>query len=555
MKFTIREAMDLGYLNTCSLLAGESGLDRTIESISVIEVPDACSWIRGGELAVTALFGVRDNPERQIELVESFSRSGGSGLIVFLLDGRYLESLSPDLLNTAERLGLPLFQVKSENMTYADLIMPIMEELTLRKFSKDLREAAYGTGAAERFKTCAPVAGALFEKLENTTVLLSPEFEQIEQYVSPEGKPITGLLINQCRRKYESNDYCLVGNGIAKITIPSEPGAMLLCQVRDGHHHLTGYLLIAGYPNSLLSKGKLSFISIALELYEVLHAQKGKADRLQARYQNDFIIDLLEGKLTSVDVILERAQLLDIDMEDRNYVIVISGHGASGKHNAVECAHRALIALDKNVICLVRHSKVVALPKCHKDNLFQSGEDLIGELINHLEADFCKGIIIGIGSNQTSPERLHHSYNDACEAVRLYQILPQKLQNHESTVPIVYYKDLKYLSFFEKLMEDPENSLFCKRTLKPIIEYDSRYSSELLDTMLTYFWEGLDRAKTAKRLSIHRNTLSYRLQKISGLLREDPFSDGNFPKYFTALGLILFEPGRGLIFPSLPGSV
>ena len=69
MGFTVRHAMELGHFDKCILLAGKDGLDRQIETVSVLEVPDASSWIRGGELAVTALFGVRDNPEMQVELV------------------------------------------------------------------------------------------------------------------------------------------------------------------------------------------------------------------------------------------------------------------------------------------------------------------------------------------------------------------------------------------------------------------------------------------------------------------------------------------------------
>lgn len=544
MGFTVREAIDLGYFDKCSLLAGRAGLDRRIEAVSVLEVPDACSWIRGGELAVTALFGVRDSPEQQVELVEGFARSGGSGLVVFLLDGRYLESLSPDLVGTAERLGLPLFQARDLNMAYADLIMPIMEELTLRRFSEDLAETAYGTGSIGEFGTCEPVAGALSERLGNTVVLLSPEFERVEQYVPAGDQEVSDTLIEQCRQKYESQDYDCVSTGIAKIEVPSQPAAVLLCQVKDSHRRLTGYLLIAGNPKGILSKGKLTFISIALGLYEVLHTQRERADRMQARYQSDFVTDLLAGKLASLDVIMERAKLLGLDMQDRSYVIVAVGEDASEKHSIVECVFQALRTVDPNTLCLARHSRVVALPKCREGDPSRSREEFVKNLVGLIEGDLSERIVIGVGSYQASLERLNCSYHDACEAVRLYLALPPTLRDRDNTATVAYYERLGHLTLFEQLVGDPANRSFAKHVLEPITDYDSRYGSELLDTMLAYVWEGLDRARAARRLFIHRNTLSYRLQRIRSLLGEDPFSDGNLPRYFTALGIALFEPER-----------
>ena len=45
---------------------------------------------------------------------------------------------------------------------------------------------------------------------------------------------------------------------------------------------------------------------------------------------------------------------------------------------------------------------------------------------------------------------------------------------------------------------------------------------ELLETLATFFDENCCPSRTAKRLAIHRNTLSYRLDKIASLTGLDP---------------------------------
>ena len=542
--------MDLGYLDKCILLAGKDGLDRQIEAVSVLEVPDGCSWIRGGELAVTALFGVRENPQMQVELVEDLAKSGGAGLVIFYT-GRYLESLSTNLVDTADKLRLPLFQARDPSMTYANLIMPITEELTLRKFSNDVMAASYGVGSVGEFGACEPIAGVLSKRLGKTVVLLSRGFEKLEEYIPTGGQEVSTSLIEMCQHKYELRDYEHVSDGIVKIEIPSELATVLLCQVKDSQHRVARHLLIEGVPKGVVSKGSLAFVSIALRLYEVLHMQRERADRRHARYQSDFVADLLDGKLSSPDIIVERSKLLGLDMQDRRYVIVIVSEEPSKKNTSTECVFQALRTIDSDSMCLSRHNKVVAVPKCSEADPSRAREGLIMKLIDHINGHLKERIVLGVGLCQSSFDRLHYSYHEACEAIRLHQALPAKLRNCGDMATVVQYESVRHLALAEQLARNPLNRNFGKHILKSITEHDNRHGSELLDTMLVYIWEGLDTVRAAKRLFVHRNTLRYRLQTIRDLLQEDPFGHDNLPKYFLALCTTLFEPNQDSMSPRI----
>ena len=60
-----------------------------------------------------------------------------------------------------------------------------------------------------------------------------------------------------------------------------------------------------------------------------------------------------------------------------------------------------------------------------------------------------------------------------------------------------------------------------QKWLGPLIQYDARRGSELVETLSHYLECGGNYDATATALSMHRNTLKYRLQRIRELSRLD----------------------------------
>ena len=55
----------------------------------------------------------------------------------------------------------------------------------------------------------------------------------------------------------------------------------------------------------------------------------------------------------------------------------------------------------------------------------------------------------------------------------------------------------------------------------PLVRYDERHRSNLLDTISAYFEHHGNVSQTAEALFIHRNTLVYRLERIQELTSQD----------------------------------
>ena len=90
-----------------------------------------------------------------------------------------------------------------------------------------------------------------------------------------------------------------------------------------------------------------------------------------------------------------------------------------------------------------------------------------------------------------------------------------------TATPVAFFGDL---SLYELLLgvSDP-NTLadFCEHWLSSLIRYDEQHHTDLLPTLGAYFENNGNMARTAHLLNIHRNTLVYRLGRITEILQLD----------------------------------
>ncbi len=86
-----------------------------------------------------------------------------------------------------------------------------------------------------------------------------------------------------------------------------------------------------------------------------------------------------------------------------------------------------------------------------------------------------------------------------------------------------YYGDLKLYQLLLALKEHNLDHLrrFYEATLGPLVEHDDRKQGDLLRTLNGFFQANGNLAKAAQDLDVHRNTLVYRLERISELTELD----------------------------------
>lgn len=61
---SVGEVLGVSTLNGARLIAGRSGLERVVQRLNVMEVPDILSWVKPNELLLTTGYPLRNTPSR-----------------------------------------------------------------------------------------------------------------------------------------------------------------------------------------------------------------------------------------------------------------------------------------------------------------------------------------------------------------------------------------------------------------------------------------------------------------------------------------------------------
>jgi purine catabolism regulator len=83
----------------------------------------------------------------------------------------------------------------------------------------------------------------------------------------------------------------------------------------------------------------------------------------------------------------------------------------------------------------------------------------------------------------------------------------------------LYYMELSVYRLLMQLEDHPDLKAFLRETLGPILAHEN--ADEFLNTLEEYFAHNANLSQTAEALFIHRNTLTYRLERIASISRLD----------------------------------
>lgn len=120
-------------------------------------------------------------------------------------------------------------------------------------------------------------------------------------------------------------------------------------------------------------------------------------------------------------------------------------------------------------------------------------------------------VTVGMGEIAFSTSLLGQAYRSAGEAARL--ALRKKAAGGVFSID-----ELRLESLFSSIPRD-RGDAFCETVLKGL--FSSPDAGELVETFLAWCEEPFSPARVAEKLSIHRNTLAYRLEKIGRLCSLD----------------------------------
>ena len=265
----------------------------------------------------------------------------------------------------------------------------------------------------------------------------------------------------------------------------------------------------------------------------------------QHELKNKFIHDLLRGSTVSEINLLREGQILGMDLTRPRAVLLIdaadyilSTIALRELEPSAQILRRAQLVissvvsffhLPNDTICAYIGDGEIAVLKASSTQdlaawtsrddepkqVDSSWANLIAlkragaALLDRLRGDTRTTINIGIGRYHPTLKGLASSYQDARAALSL----GRRFSGHNQ----VHCLDALGIAAFVGLSHERTKIDLAKYLLSPLDQ-----EPELLETLDVFFFENCCLSTTASGLSIHRNTLSYRLEKITSLTGLDP---------------------------------
>ena len=123
-------------------------------------------------------------------------------------------------------------------------------------------------------------------------------------------------------------------------------------------------------------------------------------------------------------------------------------------------------------------------------------------------------LVMGVGRAYEGIGALQKSFTEASRCV----ILSEKMN---MSGRVFWYEEMGIYNLFSELADKKVMQEFIDNTLGVIIEYDRNNNSNLMETLKAYLWNNNSLIHASEQLYTHRNTVKYRVQRISQLTGRD----------------------------------
>jgi hypothetical protein len=466
-------------------------------------------WISSDEVAVTA----------RETLDEDFVQgvvSAGSPAIVWRREGE----APAESVGRAAELGVGLYLLTPD--------VPLRRLFEIFSQDEGLLLLSHGAGrtlleSAGGETTIEELAGKISGMLGRSVVVEDPvgrliassgyAEDQLRATLEEQGlRASKSASIDETRRERRDR-YARLPDGY--LSVPVERW-----RVADGELFWTpiGAGAPAGYLWIDLEGGRLRPEDVVLLYWarRVLEAELGKVRiRLETELgaRGDFVDDLVSGHYGSVELLLQRARYLGADLAEGALVMVVDIDDFARYLARRRPKEPAIQELKRRLADAVRlqtrqlFSNFLLGPRSDNVILFLGYAE--GEGPEELPE---KAQLLAKGVQRYVKGLLPDAYSEARVALEIGHRI------HGPSCVSTFGKTGTYKLLFRVLQENPEElEAFYGETLEPVVHYDSRYGTELVQTLITYLGNDASTVRTAGDLFAHRHTIRYRLDRVSEL--------------------------------------
>ncbi|RXK60134.1 PucR family transcriptional regulator [Enterococcus faecalis] len=516
----LAEVLALPRFSDLQLLSSHSNLTQPLESVEITETPDVADFIPKNVMILTTAMIYKDDQEKLKPFIDSLKQAECTALGIKV--GRFLDEISPEIVDYASAVDLPLIKIPS-TQPLGGLLHEIVGYL--RDSKTEQMSAAFDI--QKRFSTLlmqdvdATRFIAEFAKILNAPIILLSPWQQViahSNYFYGNQKSAE-FFIEQLSKDHfqqlaqEKKIFRLQDERQENIQVAGFP-----IRVND---YFPYYLLVLSPEQIPYPISEFAIDQAILVLTFMLFKNQKIAESFE-HLKTDFLDRLLD---THQEALSKHQNWLELW---KNYRLINSDYyqlaivyGVTKPENETHIRYQQ--AEGQLIFQWLKEQLPEILPdvalfKLKNQNksilIFQSKKNdhlmILQNLAERLQQALPITIRFALGNAYENLEDLPNSYIEASSTLEA-SLHAQK----PATVQLFHPKGLAGL--FEKIgTEDVE--YFCQQQLKELAYPTEPTLQELRKTLKVFLDFNCEITKTANALCLHRNTIKYRMNQCEKLL-------------------------------------
>lgn len=543
MNLTVREALSIEPLDQAKLIAGEKGLDRIIESVNVMEVPDIYDYLSENELLVTTMYPLKDDKLAINNFILNLNRKKLAGLAI--KPHRYIDEIPVILINEANRYDFPLLELPM-GISFTTIIQPLLtkilelrtnELLQSQKIHKQFLDIVLNGGSF------VEISEKLSQLIQRPIIIIDPFKKILGTGLSEIGHNFLDRIIKEddIGDKYLTID--LTNLNLTEVTdhkfyykkVKADKTEVILniwpIMLRDSN---LGEIIVWSLNEAKFTEIDYMAIEHVTTICALKMMELKSIHQIEQRMRNELLESLLSDNINDIERAIERMHQFSNTIESPYLIIQIelnisdsrtlSTHEQNMLDEKLYSIRRYIRGLNHNYLYWYKALKLIVYYPLTTKTIDLDRDLLIKELdfiCNKIVEEDGK-IIISIGFSEIKKDLINFNlaYYQALQSLEIGKII-----NHANAYSITNYDDLGIFRIIS-LNSGRETLLkYCDDILGDIIRYDQQNGTELLQSLQVFLENNQNSTKAANSLFVHYNTLRYRIDRIQEIIGgnlEDP---------------------------------
>lgn len=505
--FKVKDLFSLSSFQGLTVAGGRSGLEKYISDLSVMEVPDIENYVRQGSFLLSTLYPFVSQPEKIPQLIPRLHQAGLSGIGIKL--NRYFSAVPPVCIEQADRLEFALLILPDNS----DFSIQIHEYLTVC-IEKNHIELEHRNFVHEKMMELLlhgddlqNLANVLSDILHRTVLLLDDNYDPLAHFPADKHLEWIPEVLKERKAVLAASDF---------FEAPLQEGYIAVYTVLYSSEYSGCIVVYDEKPFSLTPIEIISLEQFAV-VFQVIMQHITMAKHQEYKNREVLFCDLVYHNITEQQIAAARGKMLKWDLTFPVSVMLLNGKESTvdsrkrislmnSLHRAVECEFFPDSSLENTFWVENQSNIAIVLNKTASEK----ADAIAGYILKLLGAQTKSPFFLTLSREAHQLENVGQCLKDAQYTLRL-----ARQMRHYG---VMRFRDLGVYRIISSARNQSDLWDFCSDMLSPLLQYDQKHNSELIETLDALVTNGGNIKKTAAALHVHYNTLRYRYQLIKNII-------------------------------------